>query len=227
MNAIPQGALEHDSPYQTHADVDIEVFASAPYLPACIAAKIITGAQCGRPEASGAFTGDVSMTMLASLGCKSVLCGHSERRKNHQESDEFIAEQVIAALENNLHPVICIGETEAERDAGKEKHVVERQLKLLPKESAITLAYEPVWAIGTGKTASAEQAQDMHAFIRSLLPEDDRDTIRILYGGSLKPENAEDLLGQPDIDGGLIGGASLNPADFAAIRDIASRLSQA
>lgn len=226
MNPVPEGALEHDSPFQPLSSVDVEVFASPTDLQKCIEAKIVTGAQCGRPETTGAYTGDVSIAAIAELGCRSVLCGHSERRKYHGETDEFIAEQVIVALENNLHPIVCIGETEEERDAGKERKVVEKQLKLLPQESQITIAYEPVWAIGTGKTATPQQAQEMHAFIRSVLPEDHRDAVRILYGGSMKPENAKELLEQEDIDGGLIGGASLDLEKFTAIREIASNLSE-
>lgn len=224
MHPIPDGALEHDAPYQSHSDVDIEVFASTADLKACVDAKIVTGAQCARPEAEGAFTGDTSMRTVADIGCRSVLCGHSERRRYHSETDEFIAQQAIAALEHNLHPIVCIGETEQQRDAGKEKEVVAAQMKLLPVDSQITVAYEPVWAIGTGNTATPEQAQEMHAYIRSLVPENRRDHIRILYGGSMKPENARELLRQPDIDGGLVGGASLKPDTFADIVHIASEL---
>jgi len=224
MNPIPEGALEHDSPYQTHSAVDVMVFATALHLKKCIEAKLITGGQCGHPEEKGAHTGDISMSMLAEEGCRSVLCGHSERRKDHKETNEYVIEQVIAALEQNLHPIICVGETEAERDAGKEKEVIAGQLKLLPKEAEVTIAYEPVWAIGTGKTATPEQAQEMHAYIRSLMPEGTRDSIRILYGGSMKPENAKELLSQPDIDGGLIGGASLKPEQFKEIVEIAAKL---
>lgn len=224
MHGIPEGALEHDSSYQTHASVDVWVFPTFVDLKECVDAKLYTGAQCGHWEPSGAHTGDVSMEMLASVGCHAVLCGHSERRQHHDESNTDVVEQAIAALENKLHPVVCIGETEEERDAGKEKKIVEEQLKGLPLESDITLAYEPIWAIGTGKTATPEQAQEMHAFIRSLLPEDRQEDTRILYGGSMKPENAEDLLKQEDIDGGLIGGASLKPDAFGEIVQIASSI---
>jgi triosephosphate isomerase len=186
-------------------------------------AKLITGAQYGRAEASGAFTGDVSMAMLAKLGCRYVLCGHSERRKFHHETDSMVAEQAVAALEAKLHPIVCVGETAEEREKGKEKDVVLKQIKGLP--SGITIAYEPVWAIGTGKTATPKDAQDMHAWIRKHLPRDQQDTTRILYGGSMNAANAEELLKQDDIDGGLIGGASLKPADFKAIVDAAQRLS--
>lgn len=224
MNPVPNGALEHDSPYQSHSSVDVWVFPTSLDIQACIDSKIITGAQFGHWEKSGAHTGDVSMAMIATLGCRSVLCGHSERRNYHNESNEIIMEQVIAALEENLHPIICVGETGKERDSGKEKDVIRKQLTSLPHESEITIAYEPVWAIGTGKTATSEQAQKMHSFIRSLLPDDIGKKTRILYGGSMKPENAEDLLSQPDIDGGLIGGAALDPDQFKHIVEIASKL---
>ena len=226
MHPVPKGALEHDGAYQSHAGADVWVFPTHLDLHATIEAGLITGAQCGHWEHSGAHTGDVSMDMIAARGCRSVLCGHSERRAAHGESNEEVIEQAIAALEANLHPIVCVGETEKERDAGKEQKIVKAQIHGLPLESdGITIAYEPVWAIGTGNTATPEQAQEMHAFIRSLLPEDVRETIRILYGGSMKPENANDLLSQPDIDGGLIGGASLEPEKFAAIVETAISLS--
>ena len=224
MNPIPEGALEHDSPYQSHASFDVFVFPTFLDLGACMEAKLLTGAQYGHFEKDGAHTGDISIAMLSKLGCRSVLCGHSERRQGHGETNEIVIEQVIAALEENMHPIICVGENEKERDAGKEKEIVAEQLKLLPKEAEVTIAYEPIWAIGTGKTATPEQAQEMHAYIRSLMPEGTRDNIRILYGGSMKPENAEELLCQPDIDGGLIGGASLKPEQFKEIVEIAARL---
>lgn len=226
MNPIPAGALDHDSPYQSHSAVDVMVFPVFLDIPACVEAKLITGAQCGHWEKSGAHTGDLSMQMLASTKCRSVLCGHSERRNGHGETNESVIEQAIAALEENLHPIICIGETEKERDSGKEKDIVKAQLLGCPFEKEVTIAYEPVWAIGTGKTATPEQAQEMHAFIRSLLPKDAQESVRILYGGSMKPENAEDLLSQLDIDGGLIGGAALDPEQFRAIVDTAAKLVQ-
>lgn len=162
------------------------------------------------------------MAQIATLGCTYVLCGHSERRKHHGETDAFIAEQAIAALEAKLHPIVCIGETEDERAHKKEKQAIEKQMQALPQ--GITIAYEPVWAIGTGKTATVTQAQEMHAFIRSLLPEDIRATTRILYGGSMNALNAKELLAQEDIDGGLIGGASLKPEEFREIVECAINL---
>ncbi len=221
MNPAPEGFDAADSPYIPTRNVDVVVFPTALDLAACVAAKISTGAQFARPEEKGAFTGDISMTMVRDLGCTYVLCGHSERRRYHGESDAFVAEQARAALAVELQPVVCVGETEEERNAGNEKQVIERQVSVLPH--GVTIAYEPVWAIGTGKTATPEQAQEMHAFIRSLLPESARATTRILYGGSMNAANAESLLRQPDIDGGLIGGASLNIEEFRRIVESAGR----
>lgn len=221
MNSAPAGFDAKDSPYRT-GGVDVVVFPAFTDIAKCVHAQIVTGAQYGRAEASGAFTGDVSMPMIAAAGCRYVLCGHSERRRYHHESDEEVAEQAVAALEANLHPVICVGETADEREMKKHKHVIERQLKLLPK-SGITIAYEPVWAIGTGKTATPEDAEDMHAFIRSLLGKEG-EGIRILYGGSMNAKNAKDLLSQKNIDGGLIGGASLKIDEFRMIVETASML---
>lgn len=186
-----------------------------------VAAELVTGAQYGHPEESGARTGDVSMKMIKEVGCTYVLCGHSERRSGHHETNEQVTQQVIAALEAGLHPIVCIGETEKERDAGKDKTVIKEQMKGLPTESDLTIAYEPVWAIGTGKTATPEQAEEMHAYIRSLLPADKQESTRILYGGSLKAINAHMLFAQPNIDGGLVGGASLKPDEFKDIIDSA------
>jgi triosephosphate isomerase len=173
------------------------------------------------------------MKMIADLGCTYIICGHSERRQGHVESNEFVAEQVVAALKHGLHPIVCVGETEEERRAGREKEVVKEQLdailsQLSTANCQLSLAYEPVWAIGTGKTATPADAQAMHSFIRTLLTANRLPLAapRILYGGSMKPENAEELLKQPDIDGALIGGASLDPGKFKAIVDTASKLAQ-
>jgi triosephosphate isomerase (TIM) len=230
MNPVPAGALEHDSSYQSHAAVDVMVFPTFLDIPACREAKLITGAQCGHWEKTGAHTGDVSMQMIAETKCRSVLCGHSDRRGDHAETNEEVIEQVIAALEENLHPILCVGETEKERDAGKQEDVVRAQLVGCPFEREVTIAYEPVWAISQGDpnkpAATTEDAQEMHAFIRSLIPEGVRETVRIIYGGSMKPENAEELLKQPDIDGGLVGGAALDPEAFGKIVEIAAGLSE-
>lgn len=229
MNPPPKGSLQSGSPYFSKGDPQIVVFPTFIDLQNCIrSGQLIVGAQCGRPEPSGAFTGDVNMQLLKEFGCSYVLCGHSERRKNHGETDTFVAEQVAAALEVGLHPIVCIGESWEDREKRHEKKKIEQQLKGLPLESDLTIAYEPVWAISGGDpnkpAATTEDAEEMHAFIRSLLPMDQREITRILYGGSMKPENARALLNQPDIDGGLVGGASLDPKKFGEIVRIAKKL---
>ncbi|MDP0501429.1 MAG: triose-phosphate isomerase [Verrucomicrobiota bacterium JB022] len=189
--------------------------------------NIQLGAQNMYPKAEGAYTGEVSPVMLRSLFCNFVILGHSERREYFGETDAFINEKVIAAFESSLKPILCVGETLAEREAEKTLEVVRTQLegglKGVSNEQAenLVVAYEPVWAIGTGKTATPEMAQEVHAAIRSWLGERFGETvgnkIRILYGGSMKPGNAPELLAQPDIDGGLIGGASLQGKSFVEL----------
>jgi triosephosphate isomerase len=203
-----------------------------PYLLSCAeqvkaypSAPLLLGAQDASAELSGAFTGEVSAAMLKEVGCVFVLVGHSERRDRFGESDQLIAEKALQALDQGLTPVICVGETADERDSGRAVEVVRaqlaRQMLILQDRIADTLiAYEPIWAIGTGKVASAQMAQDMHREIRLQLAELDQDVashIGILYGGSVKSDNAVELFGMPDIDGGLIGGASLDPQEFLAI----------
>jgi triosephosphate isomerase len=177
-------------------------------------------------EPQGAFTGEVSAPMLAEIGCRHVIVGHSERRQLFGETDETVRKKVGAVLSANLLPIVCVGETLAEREGGKTIAVVDRQVRAglagLPSAAlaAITVAYEPVWAIGTGKTATSAQAQEVHAAIRKILRElagATADGIRIQYGGSVKPENAAELMSQPDVDGALVGGASLKAGDFLAI----------
>ena len=231
MNDLPNGALSKDSPYRERGTVDVIAFPTILDLEQCIEDRIITGAQYGvpHPEASGAFTGDVSIQMLADHGVRYVLCGHSERREKHDETNEYVIEQAIATLEAGMHPIICVGETAEERKAGQQEEVVQAQLKGLPVSSdGYTIAYEPVWAIGDNalRAATPEEAQEMHAFIRSLLDAKHQPTVRILYGGSVKPENAEDLLSQPDIDGALVGGASLKLDAFKGIVDAAEKLTK-
>lgn len=215
--------------YRSREHVDVLVLPTAFDLKTCIDAGLMVGSQYGHSSDSGAHTGDISMAMLAHLGCTYVLCGHSERRQYHCETNAYIGEQTAAAVKHELHPIVCIGESEKERDAGESKSVVKEQLDIVLArigEAKITVAYEPVWAISGGDpskaSASAANAQEMHAYIRSLLPKGD--TTRILYGGSMKPENAEELLQQSDIDGGLVGGASLDPAKFRKILDVAQAL---
>ncbi len=233
MNPVPSGADGLSSPYRATKSADVIVFPTFVDLQSCIIAKLATGAQCGHPDTKGAHTGEIAMATLKALGCTHVLCGHSERRRDCGDTDERVATQVAGALRTGLHPILCLGETEEERESGEANEVVERQLetvlKLLPHSSSIdgpdfTIAYEPVWAIGSGKNATPEDAQRMHEFIRALLPAAHRETTRILYGGSLTAENAGGILAEPDIDGGLVGGASLRPEEFAKIVTIAGTL---
>lgn len=190
---------------------------------ACLAAVDI-GAQDVSAQASGAYTGDISAGMLHELGCRYAIVGHSERRQYHSETDVLVAEKAKAALGAGITPIVCVGETLAEREAGHTEEVVKRQLAAVIHAnghciSEIVVAYEPVWAIGTGKTASPEEAQSVHAVLRAQLKAatDQFLRMRILYGGSMNATNAAALLGQPDIDGGLIGGASLKASDFLTI----------
>jgi triosephosphate isomerase len=165
----------------------------------------------------GAFTGEVSAPMLRELGVYGTLVGHSERRQYFGETDETVGRRVEAALAGGLDVIACVGETEAQRDAGETEEVLRRQLSVLSADDGLVIAYEPVWAIGTGKTATPELAQHAHALIKSVLD------VPVLYGGSVKPENAAELLGQPDIDGALVGGASLELDSFLSLCRLASR----
>lgn len=181
------------------------------------------GQDCSAHE-SGAYTGEVSAGMLAEFGCHFVIVGHSERRAYHGESDQQVADKAKTALAHKLTPIVCVGETLAEREAGQTDAVVKRQLSAVIHTlghciSQVVVAYEPVWAIGTGKTATPEQAQAVHALLRAQLHAATQKfgEMLILYGGSVKADNAKQLFAQADIDGGLIGGASLKAADFAAI----------
>ncbi|WP_394060973.1 triose-phosphate isomerase [Alcaligenes sp. WGS1538] len=202
-----------------------EVLVCAPYvyLPqladALRESGIALGAQDVSVHAKGAYTGEVSASMLADIGCQWVIVGHSERRQYHQESSALVAAKVVAALDAGLTPIVCIGELLADREAGQAACVVQDQLepiKALGKDvvERIVLAYEPVWAIGTGLTATPEQAQDMHGQIRAFM---ESDRLRILYGGSVKADNAAELFAMPDIDGALVGGASLDAREFLRI----------
>jgi triosephosphate isomerase len=187
---------------------------------------IAWGGQDLSTESSGAYTGEVAASMLNDFGCKYVIVGHSERRTYHAESDQLVAKKYAVARAAGLVPILCIGETLEEREAGTTNEVVARQLDAVIELEGVdalaegVIAYEPVWAIGTGKTATPEQAQEVHAFIRGRVAEKSADVaegLRILYGGSMKPGNAAELIGKPDIDGGLIGGASLAAEDFLGI----------
>ncbi|HEU5435798.1 MAG TPA: triose-phosphate isomerase [Telluria sp.] len=206
---------------------DCAVCPPAPYLAQCQAvlagAPVAWGAQDVSANGAGAFTGEVAAAMLADLGCTYVIVGHSERRAYHGESSELVAKKAAAALAAGLIPIVCVGETLAEREAGQTFAVVGEQLGavlgLLDQAAAarIVLAYEPVWAIGTGKTATPAMAQEVHAQLRAQLNDKHAGGVQILYGGSMKPDNAAELMAQADIDGGLIGGAALKAADFLAI----------
>lgn len=182
------------------------------------------GAQDCSAYEQGAFTGEVSAGMLAEFGCRYVIVGHSERRALHAESDQLVADKAKAALARGVTPIVCVGETLAQREAGQTEAVVKRQVSAVIHTlghcaGEMVVAYEPVWAIGTGLTATPEQAQAVHAMLRAQLraATAHADVMKLLYGGSVKPDNAAALFAQPDIDGGLIGGASLKAADFVAI----------
>jgi triosephosphate isomerase (TIM) len=196
----------------------------------CAQSAVRVAAQNMHEEEAGAYTGEVSAPMLAELGVDAVILGHSERRAHFGETDQALARKLPAALVSGLEPILCVGETEAQRDSGETEAVLTEQVRadLAAVEAAnlhrVVIAYEPVWAIGTGRTATPEQAQDAIRFIRDLirgLGERAAEQVRILYGGSVKPDNAAELMGQPDIDGALVGGASLDPADFEAIVEAA------
>jgi triosephosphate isomerase len=207
---------------------EVAVCAPFPYL-ADVALSlqgnaIAWGAQDCSAHESGAYTGEVSAAMLAEYVCRYVIVGHSERRAYHAESDQLVADKAKAVLAQRLIPIVCVGETLAEREAGQTDAVVKRQMSAVIHTLGhcipqAVVAYEPVWAIGTGKTATPEQAQAVHALLRALLKaaSSHAGDMKILYGGSVKPDNAASLFAQPDIDGGLIGGASLKAGDFAAI----------
>ncbi|MFB0937039.1 MAG: triose-phosphate isomerase [Propionivibrio sp.] len=211
-------------------DVAVAVCVPFPYLAQAQSVlsgtPVVWGAQNLSEQAQGAFTGEVSASMLQDFGCRYVLVGHSERRAIYGESDKLVAEKFAAALASGLRPVLCVGETLEQRDAGKTLDVVSAQIEAVLNRvgvaafSGAVVAYEPVWAIGTGRTATSAQAQEVHAAIRAQLAKADAkvaEGLQILYGGSVKPANAAELFGMPDIDGGLIGGASLVAADFLAI----------
>lgn len=212
------------------ANTDVGVCPPYPFL--SLASELLDssaiklGAQDVSDQESGAFTGEVSGGMLKDVGCHFVLVGHSERRSLFMEDDAFTARKFVAAQNAGLVPILCVGELLEERESGVTEQVVARQLDAVIELAGVNalqqsvIAYEPVWAIGTGKTASPEQAQDVHAFIRGRIVESSANVagkVQILYGGSVKPNNAAELFAKPDIDGGLIGGASLKVEDFLGI----------
>ncbi len=210
------------------AACEIAVFPPLPYLAELVARHpgLAFGAQDVSAHAQGAYTGEVSAAMVKDVGAHYTLVGHSERRQYHRESNEDVAAKFAQAQTAGLVPVLCVGETLEERDAGRTEQVIAAQLDAVLAQSGVgalvaaVIAYEPVWAIGTGRTATPGQAQAVHAFIRGKLRLEDAtisSSLRILYGGSVRPGNAAELFAQPDVDGGLIGGASLVAADFLAI----------
>lgn len=219
----------------------VEIVVCPPSVTAPTVAKALKGSKIGVgvqnmfTESSGAYTGEISAEMIKDAECGYVILGHSERREYFKESDDFINRKTLKALATGLTPISCVGEILAERKANKHSEVVTRQVNALisgisaDRIGKVVIAYEPVWAIGTGETASPEQAQEMHAVIRGILTSvygnDIAQTVRILYGGSMKAENAEELLAKPDVDGGLIGGASLKVDSFLAIVNAAEKLS--
>ncbi|MFZ6774501.1 triose-phosphate isomerase [Undibacterium sp. SXout7W] len=209
---------------------DVVVCAPFPYLAQCadtLAGTVVSlGAQDVSVHAQGAFTGDVSASMLSDFSCGYVIVGHSERRAYHAEDDALVAQKVLRVLDLNMTPILCVGEMLEQRESGQTNEVVAAQLNavldVLTSDhlSRLVVAYEPVWAIGTGKTATPQMAQDVHAFLRQQIAaksSDSAELVQIVYGGSMKPDNANELLQMPDIDGGLIGGAALKAVDFLAI----------
>jgi len=221
--ALLQGLLDA-YPYAA----DVAVCAPFPYLQEVAVTLANSAIRWGSQDCSahekGAFTGEVSAAMLAEFGCRYAIVGHSERRTLHGESDQLVADKAKAALAKGITPIVCVGETLAQREQGETEAVVKRQLSAVIHTlghcaGEMVVAYEPVWAIGTGLTATPEQAQAVHALLRAQwrAATARADDMPILYGGSVKPDNARALFGQPDIDGGLIGGASLQVADFVAI----------
>ena len=203
--------------------VDVDVAVCPPFtgLAAAVQAladtEIAVAAQNVHWEAAGAYTGEISAPMLADLGVYGAIVGHSERRQYFGETDEAVARRARAALDAGLSVIACVGELEEERERGETEEVLRRQAARLDAHDNLVVAYEPVWAIGTGKTATPELAQEAHAFVKSLVD------VPVLYGGSVKPENAAELLAQPDVDGALVGGASLEVDSFVAICRAARR----
>jgi triosephosphate isomerase len=202
----------------------VDVVVAPPYVSLAVAVQLLAGteiavaAQNVHWEAGGAFTGEVSAPMLLELGVYGAIVGHSERRQHFGETDETTAKRAQAALDAGMFVIACVGETEAERERGETEAVLRRQVSVLQPDDNLVIAYEPVWAIGTGKTATPEMAQKAHALIKGIID------APVLYGGSVKPENAEELLGQSHVDGALVGGASLELESFNAICRAAARI---
>lgn len=231
MNGLRESVGEFDRIVRGAPDAPADLMICPPFtLISTLASRaaggdVLVGGQDCHAKASGAHTGDISAEMLADAGAKAVILGHSERRADHRETSELVAEKVEAAWRAGLLAVVCVGETEAERDSGDTLEVIGSQLdRSLPESStaqSIVVAYEPVWAIGTGRTPTLEQIGEVHGFIRARLRERFGDAVglgtRLLYGGSVKPDNARAIFSVEDVDGALVGGASLKSADFLAI----------
>ena len=207
----PRATVEFLDAFAPPAGVDVVLCPPYVSLGTAVGRGVPVYAQNVHWAAEGAFTGEVSAPMLLELGVEGTIVGHSERRQFFGETDETVRLRCEAALEAGLRVIACVGETEAEREAGETETVLRRQVAAIPRHEALVIAYEPVWAIGTGKTATPELAQEAHALIKAL------HETRVLYGGSVKPDNASDLMSQPDVDGALVGGASLEPGSFASI----------
>ena len=223
-NAELLGALRAGRPYGLDVAVCVPFVYLSETASTLAGSDVSWGSQDVSAHEAGAYTGEISAAMLAEFACRYAIVGHSERRAYHAESDQLVALKAQAALGKGVTPIVCVGETLAEHEAGQTEAVVKRQLSAVIHQLAhcaaeMVVAYEPVWAIGTGRTASPAQAQAVHAVLRAQLQAatGHADTMKILYGGSVKPDNAAVLFSQPDIDGGLIGGASLKAADFIAI----------
>jgi triosephosphate isomerase len=210
------------SAFEPPSGVDAVLCPPYTSLHAVAESGLTTYAQNVHWAGEGAFTGEISPVMLAELGAEGAIVGHSERRQYFGDTDETVARRAVAALEAGLAVIACVGESEEERDAGQTELVLRLQVEALaaalPARDAVTIAYEPIWAIGTGRTAAPEQAQEAHALIKEILD------VPVLYGGSVKPENAEELLSLPAVDGALVGGASLDVASFTAICETAARI---
>jgi triosephosphate isomerase len=215
----PNETAEFLDEFRPAAGVDVVVCPPYLSLQAAVGRGLPVYAQNVHWEAEGAFTGEVSARMLVEVGVEGSIVGHSERRQYFGETDETAARRAAAALEAGLNVIGCVGELEDERERGETEEVLRRQVSVLERHDRLVVAYEPVWAIGTGKTATPELAQEAHALIKSLLD------VPVLYGGSVKPENAVELLAQPDVDGALVGGASLEVASLEAICQAAASLS--
>jgi triosephosphate isomerase (TIM) len=218
----PSEARAFAAAFEPADDVDVVLCPAYPALAAAVEGGLTTYAQNVHWAAEGAFTGEVSATMLLELGVQGSIVGHSERRQHFGETDESVARRTAAALDAGLGVIACVGESEEEREAGQTELVLRLQVESIRDavgaHERLVIAYEPVWAIGTGKTATPAQAQEAHAFIKALVD------VPVLYGGSVKPENADELLSQADVDGALVGGASLEVESFTAICQSAARI---